>query len=185
MNPPEELIDDLQLVDPPEPFRLNWWYVAAAVLAIVLMAIILKKRAKTRLVRLEAAKLRRAWVDALAELEKLFALIDSEQSRPYATESSAIIRHYIEERFDLRAPTQSTEEFLETARYSPKLLSGFGTEGRLVAVRHQEALAEYLRICDLLKFARTLADKQELRNLHDAAVAFVKESRPQKPEGQA
>jgi hypothetical protein len=52
-------------------------------------------------------------------------------------------------------------------------------------VRHQEALAEYLRICDLLKFARTLADKQELRNLHDAAVAFVKESRPQKPEGQA
>jgi hypothetical protein len=174
MNPPNELIDDLQLVDPPEPFRLDWWYVAAAVIVIVLLAMFLRKRGRTRLVRLQAAKIRRAWLDALDELEKLFALIDRGESRPYALESSAIIRRYIEDRFEMSAPRQSTEEFLETAQHSPKL-----------EPRHQASLGEFLRICDLLKFAKTLADKQELRNLHDAAVAFVKETRPKKPEGTA
>jgi hypothetical protein len=169
MNPPTELIDDLQLVDPPEPF--NWWYLAGALVAIVLLVIVLRWHVRTRLVRLQAAKLRRAWVDALKELEKLFALIDREESRPYALESSAIIRHYIEDRFELSAPRQSTEEFLESAQHSPKL-----------EPRHQESLGEFLSICDLLKFAQTLADKTELMKLHDAAVAFVMETRPQKPE---
>lgn len=171
MNPPEELTDDLQLLEPPEPFRMNWWYVAAAVAVLLLFIVIARIRGRTRVVRLEAAKIRRAWVDALEELEKLFALIDKEESRPYAVESSAIIRHYIEDRFEIIASRQSTEEFLEFAQHSPKL-----------EPRHQQSLGEFLRICDLLKFARTLADKQELRNLHDAAVAFVKETRPQKPE---
>ena len=174
MNPPEELTDDLQLVEPPEPFRLNGWYLAAALVALVLMVVILRWRKRTQVIRLQAAKIRRAWLDALDELEKLFALIDREESRPYAVESSAIIRRYIEERFELSAPRQSTEEFLETAQHSPKLQP-----------RHQQSLGEFLRICDLLKFARTLADKQELKNLHDAAVAFVKETRPQKPEAAA
>jgi len=173
VNPPDDLIDDLQLVEPPEPFRLNWWYVAAGVAALLLLIVYLKMRGRTKLIRLQAAKIRRAWVDALEELEKLFALIDREESRNYAVESSAIIRHYIEDRFELSAPRQSTEEFLETAQHSPKL-----------EPRHQQSLGEFLRICDLLKFAKTLADKQELRNLHDAAVAFVKETRPQKQEVQ-
>jgi len=173
MNPPEALTDDLQLLEPPEPFRMNWWYVAAGVAVLLLIIIIVRIRGRSRLIRLEAAKIRRAWVDALEELEKLFALIDKEESRPYAVESSAIIRHYIEDRFEIVASRQSTEEFLESAQHSPKL-----------EPRHQQSLGEFLRICDLLKFARTMADKQELRNLHDAAVAFVKETRPQKPEVQ-
>ena len=96
MNPPAELIDDLQLVDPPEPFRLNWWYLSAAVVVLGLLVLLLWWRGRTRVVRLQAAKIRRAWLDALEELEKLFALIDREESRPYAVESSAIIRRYIE-----------------------------------------------------------------------------------------
>ncbi len=174
MTPPEDLIDDLQLVEPPEPFRINWWYLAAALAAGLLIYQFLRWQKRTGATRKRAAALRRAWGDALAALEKLFALIDRGESRPYATESSTIIRHYIENRFELSAPRQSTEEFLETARHSPKLLP-----------RHQESLAEYLRVCDLLKFARTQADKTELRALHDAAVAFVKETRPVKEEARS
>ncbi len=111
--------------------------------------------------------MRQAHANALADLERLFALIDSEQSRPYAIESSAIIRRYIEVRFDLAAPQRSTEEFLAEAQHSPKL-----------APEYQTLLADFLQCCDLLKFARTLANRNELVQLHDAAIHFVKETDP-------
>ena len=110
--------------------------------------------------------MQQAHEDALAELERLFALIDREESRPYAMESSAIIRRYVEARFELSAPRRSTEEFLSEAQSSPKLQTA-----------HQALLGEFLRICDLLKFARTFADRSELTGLHEAAVRFVKETR--------
>ncbi len=170
MNPqPGLLIDDLQLLEPPEPFRLNGWIIAGAVLAMILLWRFLKWRRSTKTVRGHQAALKRAQADALAALEKLFALIERGESRPYAVESSAIIRRYIEDRFGLSAPRQSTEEFLITAQHSPRL-----------ETRHQQSLSEFLRICDLLKFARTLADRSELKALHDAAIAFVKETRPAK-----
>ena len=96
----------------------------------------------------------------------LFALIEREESRPYATESSAIIRRYIETRFALSAPRRSTEEFLAEAQQSPKL-----------DPQHRALLGDFLRICDLLKFARTFANRAELKELHEAAVRFVKETR--------
>ena len=35
MNPPGELIDDLRLLEPPEPFRLNPWMVATVLALLV------------------------------------------------------------------------------------------------------------------------------------------------------
>ena len=70
-------------------------------------------------------------------------------------------------RFQLDAPKRSTEEFLAEAQYSPKLTPEF-----------QALLADFLQCCDLLKFARTFADRNELVQLHDAAVCFVKETAP-------
>ena len=166
MNPPEKLIDDLRLLEPPEPFRLNPWIVGAVLLAIALFWWFSRWHRATRGVREHKSAMQKAQEDALAELERLFALIDREESRPYAQESSGIIRRYIEARFDLNAPRQSTEEFLEEVQHSPRLTP-----------THQELLAEFLRVCDLLKFARTFANRDELKALHDAAVNFVKETR--------
>jgi hypothetical protein len=39
-------------------------------------------------------------------------------------------------------------------------------------------LAEYLKLCDLLKFGRAVAETAELEQLHAAAVGFVTTSRP-------
>ena len=97
--------------------------------------------------------------------------VDTEQARPYAIESSAIIRRYIEVRFDLAAPKRSTEEFLAEAQQSPNL-----------APEYQTLLADFLQCCDLLKFARTLADRNELVQLHDAAIRFVKETAPSREQ---
>lgn len=166
MNPPDQLLDDLRLLEPPQPFHINPWLAAAVVAAIVLIGWLVRRRLATRDVRAHAKAVQKAYEDALAGLEKLFALVDREESRPYAIESSAIVRQYIETRFNLSAPRWSTEEFLEEATRSPNLASAY-----------QSLLAEFLRICDLLKFARTLANKNELTKLHEAAVRFVRETR--------
>ena len=68
-------------------------------------------------------------------------------------------------RFAFAAPLRSTEEFLAEARHSPKIPREF-----------QTLLGEFLENCDLLKFARTFADRRELENLHAAAVRFVEET---------
>ena len=166
MNPPDQLIDDLRLLEPPEPFRLNPWIVAAVLMVLVFLWWFRRWRKTTHGARSQAQAIRQAHDDALAELERLFALIEREESRPYAIESSAIIRRYIEVRFDLAAPKRSTEEFLAEAQHSPKL----GPD-------HQTLLGDFLGYCDLLKFARTFANRTELKELHEAAVRFVKETR--------
>ena len=170
MNPPAQLIDDLRLLEPPVPFHLEVWQVAVAVALLLAIWAFLRWRRSTRSERLQARAVQQAHDDALAELERLFALIDREESRPYAVESSAIIRRYIEQRFGLSAPRRSSEEFLLEAQHSPRLQPP-----------HQALLGEFLRICDLLKFARTFADRGELQNLHAAAVRFVKETRHTAP----
>ena len=167
MNPPTELIDDLRLLEAPEPFRLHYWPVLASLALFMLIGWIIRARRAKNTAQANEDALQKAHANALAELERLFALIDSEQSRPYAIESSAIIRRYIEVRFDLAAPKRSTEEFLAEAQQSPNLAPEF-----------QTLLADFLRCCDLLKFARTLADRNELVQLHEAAICFVKETAP-------
>jgi hypothetical protein len=162
-----QLIDDKRLLEPPEPWRIQWWWLlAAAALVLGGWAAARHYRAKQK-AKAEEGAVHQAELDALAELERLFALVDREESRPYAIESSAIIRRYIEARFELSAPTQSTEEFLAAALNSPRLDPA-----------HQQLLGEFLRVCDLLKFARTLANRTELGQLHEAAVRFVKETQP-------
>ena len=166
MNPPDQLIDDLRLLEPPEPFRLNPWMVVAVVVLAVAAWWFIRRRRATRGARLQAQAIHQAHDDALAELERLFTLIEREESRHYAQESSTIIRRYIETRFGLSAPRRATEEFLAEAQQSPKL-----------DPQHKALLGDFLRICDLLKFARTFANRAELKELHAAAVRFVKETR--------
>lgn len=77
----------------------------------------------------------------------------------YYVELSAILRHYIEDRFGLRAPEQTTPEFLDAA----------ATRGVLSA-EQQALLSAFLRHCDRVKFARFLPSQDDMRN----GLAFVK-----------
>ncbi len=163
MNEPGQLIDDLRLLEPPGSWEISLW-MAGAILAGVLLVFWLWRRWhwSTRN-EVSAEQAERALVDALGELARLFGLVDREESRPYAMESTGIVRRFIEERFGVRAPSRSTEEFLVEAQHSPRLATAAKT-----------MLGEYLAICDLLKFARTRANRDELMRLHEAAVNFVK-----------
>jgi hypothetical protein len=83
----------------------------------------------------------------------------------FCTLLSEIIRIYLEERFGLRAPDQTTEEFLDGLRESLALDLG-----------HKDLLREFLVQCDLVKFARGEPERADLERLHQMASALVDET---------
>lgn len=86
-------------------------------------------------------------------------------------ELSLIIRHYIESRFDIKAPEMTTEEFLFALRGSGALS---GT--------HKNLLKEFLDLCDMVKFAKYGPTQKETDDSFNAAKRFVDETRPAEEE---
>jgi hypothetical protein len=86
---------------------------------------------------------------------------------------SDVLRGYVEERFDLRAPERTTEEFMEELRSSPKLHGD-----------HKSLLEDFLSRCDLVKFARFEPTLPELEALLGSALRFVDETSPAASESE-
>lgn len=105
---------------------------------------------------------------ARARIEAARALIGD--PRAYAGAVSDAVRQFLEGRFGLRAPEQTTEEFL----------AGLARTTVLEA-RHQEALGQFLEQCDLVKFAGWRPGSRELDELEAAAVWVIDETSPQGP----
>ena len=165
-----DIIDDLRFLSEPRPLL---WILASlcVLLAIVLVFLIRKRRKKSVDLNNEPSVAARVYIDALTELEKLRNQLSRERSREYAIQASDIVRRYIEQRFEINAPTLSTEEFFIYVQNSDK----FDNSDR-------QALKEFLSACDFLKFARAWAEKDELINLHNLAVEFVKKTHNHKLE---
>ena len=75
---------------------------------------------------------------------------------------SAIVRHYVEWRFRVRAPEQTTEEFLAMVLQT----------GGLV-VSHCALLDTFLQQCDLVKFARYQPTPDDMQQAFTSAKNFV------------
>jgi len=102
-------------------------------------------------------------VTARDRLRAALALIG--QPGPFCVAVSQIVRVYLEQQFDLRAPERTTEEFLAELQTSA-----------LLSLDQKRSLANFLTQCDLVKFARYEPGEPELRNLYDAAVRLVEET---------
>jgi hypothetical protein len=87
------------------------------------------------------------------------------QPERFCTSVSEILRTYLEERFGLRAPERTTEEFLSELRNSISL-----------DLKNKQVLGDFLTRCDLVKFARAEPGPAELQELHAAAVRLVEET---------
>jgi hypothetical protein len=101
---------------------------------------------------------------ALAALEHLQRqdLIGQERVEEFYVRVSTILRRYIEWRFGLRAPEQTTEEFLVAA---------LATGGLIVA--HRDLLEAFLQHCDLVKFARYRPTPEAMQDTFESAKTFV------------
>jgi hypothetical protein len=80
------------------------------------------------------------------------------------------VRRYLEDRFDLRAPELTTEEFLESVQRAPHL----GQD-------HQVLLREFLRQADLVKFAGLKPAADDVERSVAAARRFLDETRENAP----
>ena len=79
---------------------------------------------------------------------------------------SDILRHYIEHRFSLRAPESTTEEFLyELANTN------------VLPESDKESLAQFLRHCDLVKFARHEPTSEQIQETFDLVKAFIEKTK--------
>ena len=105
---------------------------------------------------------------AMARLVKLEdrGLPSAENLDDWYVELSSIIRHYLEDRYSLRAPELTTEEFLQIAQLS----------GRISA-SHREFLSVFLNACDRVKFARYEPGQDESQQSIGSARRFLNETR--------
>ncbi len=96
---------------------------------------------------------------ALAALEKK-DYISKGQIKAYYIELSDIARFYLENRFNIRAPEMTTEEFLVKVK-----------EDGALSLEHKGLLRDFLLNCDLVKFAKYQPAEQE------AALSFASAKR--------
>lgn len=83
---------------------------------------------------------------------------------------SAIVRRYLEQRYEIRAPELTTEEFLLVATARPE-----------VSGEHRALLTSFLERCDRVKFAGYRPDADESLATLKAARGFVEDTRLREP----
>jgi hypothetical protein len=143
-----------------------WILLAASAAAVLGAGGVLILRAGRA--RQQVAAKRSAYEEAVAKLTVL-----EERGAPEAGQIdawfvalSAIIRDYLEQRYDIRAPELTTEEFLQVAAQSAELK----TDQRAL-------LSAFLERCDRVKFAGYRPDSDESIASLKAARAFVEDTR--------
>jgi hypothetical protein len=110
------------------------------------------------------------WEQAFADLTILRNQL-KEGKIPSATcfsKLTDIVRGYLEKRFSLHAPRQTTYEFLKDLNNS----------GGILAENHRKFLKEFMTSADLVKFANLPADTGLLENAMNKARELVTETKP-------
>ena len=136
---------------------------------IILIAVII---VFVRLLRKRTAELIRIFKPAhqiaYQRLAKLIAakLTDQGRNKEFYQRISDILRHYIEDRFNLRAPERTTEEFLFELGGSDILSGG-----------DKDSLAEFLRHCDLVKFAKHQPTTEQIQKTFDLVKHFIEKTK--------
>ncbi len=142
--------------------RWIYYTAAGACLLVVFVAALLlicrKKKADATHMMVSAHEI------AYSELEKLLSedLIEKGEVKLFYIRLTGTMRRYIENRFGLRAPEQTTEEFLVELRGN----SFFNPE-------HKALLKEFLNHCDLVKFAAFEPTKEDIQKTFDATKEFI------------
>lgn len=118
------------------------------------------------------ARQRSAYEIAHARLSQLKTAdnLDVEAVQVFFVELSDIVRHYLEDRFNLHAPELTTEEFLDVAAASPDLSS-----------EQKNFLKGFLRSADQVKFARYVPDALTMDKALSAAASFLEQTKQNAP----
>jgi len=162
-----ENTENLQLKEIREPDTFNYWKLFVYIFIVIiilggafLLYLIIRKRKKNRV------------IPAISPYEeainKLTSLLDKNlpqegRFKEFYFQLNLIIRIYIEKQFSIRAPEQTTEEFLQDLSVSSNISDKF----KLV-------LRDFLIHSDLVKFARHKPIEDELEDSIESCRNFIK-----------
>ena len=164
---------DIRDIKPPEDIPFNWrpYLLGGTLLAAVLGIGVALYSFLKRFRRTATAPPRPAYEVAREALSQLRAkqLPQAGQFEAYYVALSAIVRTYLEDGLNVRAPEMTTEEFLSAVTRDTRL-------SRLPAAQ-QRLLGAFLSQADLVKFARYIPSLDDSDAAHEAAGRFVDETR--------
>jgi len=108
------------------------------------------------------------YVIALNALKSLMnkGLLEQDECKPFYTELSLILRTYLEGRFHLNAPDETTEEIVEEMSRSPELNGA-----------QRNILQEFMRQADMVKFAKGHPDRTTMETAFNTTKQFVEETK--------
>ncbi len=150
---------DAPLELPPDPMQYVVWAVAGfGILAAVLLAVLLKSR-KSKPVERQLTPTEIAHRD-LAELRS--SGIAERDSKEFYVQLTGIVRRYVEGTTKVRAPEQTTDEFLREIE-----------QRQLFSSDDQSKFREFLESADLVKYAAHTPTTDDIANSLTRAEAFV------------
>ncbi len=184
---PETVLDVVSALDDdtvePSPIKpvLEWpgrfprWVpvmIGIGLLALAIGLLVARVLSKPRTI-LHQAPPRPAHETALNALRMLLGkrYIESGQVDPFYTELSLIVRRYLEDRFHLRAPESTTEEFIRDA-----------ANARVLTADHQALVRDFLEQSDLVKFARYRPGPGDMQEAYASAERLIRETTEERKE---
>ena len=139
--------------------------IVAAIALILFIIIILQKRRKIKEVAIPSIPAHEIAYEALKKLMGK-EYLSTGKVQEFYFELSNIARHYIEDRFKLKAPEMTTEEFLTTLKKSEVLNS-----------EQKSLVKDFLSHCDMVKFAKYLPQKKEIDSSYESAKNLVDQTK--------
>ena len=97
-------------------------------------------------------------------------LPESGEYKRFYQRISGILRDYLENRFGVKAPRLTTEEFLRLLTSTPELVR-----------EHRELLQKFLTACDLVKFAAQVPDSPQINEITTSCRTFLDATQPPPP----
>ena len=165
---------DIKDVKPPLDEPLQWWVWLLAVFAIAAAACAVFyffRRSKTVAPAVPPLP---PWEEAYHRLEELKkqGLIQGGKYEVYYTILSGIVRRYIEDRFHIKAPEMTTEEFIASLKHSNVLKD-----------EQKNILRTFLTAADMVKFAKHDPTPQDAEEGFNCVKILVDSTRPTPSNG--
>jgi hypothetical protein len=149
-------------VELPAPASHSGWWIALAAVVAVAVAILMWRRRRRR--RAAAEKALSPAELAYLELQRLLeARLAETDVKLFYVELTGVVRRYIERTTGIRAPEQTTQEFLVQL-----------SRGRApIAVPEQQRLKDFLESADLVKFAAHHPRAEDVQESFQRAKIFI------------
>ena len=146
------------------------WVVLGSAAIAFLVGLITSRLWKNRATLIPSAPPVPPHVIALKALQSLMnkGLLEQDKCKPFYTELSLILRTYLEGRFNLNAPDETTEEIVEELSRSPELNGG-----------QRNILQDFMRQADMVKFAKGHPDRTTMESAFNTTKQFVEETKQQ------